>query len=377
MSENALTTPSTRTSAPTDRAEVRQALQAFIDKGFAGMQIRIRDHRGDWTASAGVRELGLQEPPSTDGLFRIGSATKTFVSAVVLQLVDEGLIGLDEPIAGHLTRFDLDPRITVRMLLQHTSGVFNFTGEYYPDGTVVEGIPWQGPEWVAERFHSYRPEELVEFALSKPARFEPGTDWSYANTNYVLASLLIHQLTGRPYGEELDRRVMQPLGLTDTRVPGSDPEIHGPHAHGYHRYQDGDEWKVLDVSRQDPSWVGAGGEMVSSTKDLAAFISALMSGKLVPDHLLAEMRAPYPTAPVPYGLGLFEQDLGDGRGTVYHHNGSVNGYATLMYATPDGGSTLTGSLTTGDADINAAAEFPPLLDDLLKAVFPGEREARG
>ncbi|MFB6556987.1 serine hydrolase domain-containing protein, partial [Streptomyces sp. NPDC056405] len=174
-----------------ERPELQQALQEIVDSGFAGVQLRVHDERGAWVGSAGVRKLGASVKPSTDGRFRIGSSTKTFTATLVLQLVAEGKLGLDAPAADHLPQFELDRRITVRMLLQHTSGVFNFTGEYYEDGTFAPGIPWQGPEFVANQFHTYPPEELVRLALSKPARFAPGTDWSYSNTNYVLAKLLV------------------------------------------------------------------------------------------------------------------------------------------------------------------------------------------
>ncbi|WP_268745061.1 serine hydrolase domain-containing protein [Paenibacillus sp. FSL H8-457] len=155
-----------------------------------------------------MSRLGEEAKPPTNGHFRIGSNIKTFTSTVMLQLVAEGRIGLDEPAVDYLPEFGLDRRITVRMLLQHTSGVFNFTGKYYEDGTVMPGIPWQGQEWVDNRFKTYRPEELVRLALSKPVRFEPGTDWSYSNTNYVLARLLIEKVTGSSLAEEMQRLIL-------------------------------------------------------------------------------------------------------------------------------------------------------------------------
>ncbi|CAM5740755.1 hypothetical protein SALBM311S_12198 [Streptomyces alboniger] len=100
--------------------------------------------------SAGLRKLGETAKPPTNGHVRIGSNTKTLTATAVLQLVAEGTVGLDAPVADFLPEFGLDPKITVRMLLQHTSGVFNFTGEYYDDGTFAPGIPatTAGQEWV-------------------------------------------------------------------------------------------------------------------------------------------------------------------------------------------------------------------------------------
>ncbi|MFG2395841.1 serine hydrolase domain-containing protein [Streptomyces lydicus] len=232
-----------------------------------------------------------------------------------------------------------------------------------------------GKEWVDNRFRTYRPEELVRFALSKPARFEPGTDQSYSNTNYTLAVLLIEQVTGRSYAEEMQRRILRPLGLRGTVVPGTSPEIPGPHAHGYYRYQDADQWKVVDVARQNLSLLVGAGDMISTTQDLHTFFSALLGGKLLPAPLLAEMRTPH--GPLGYGLGLFVQDLGpDGGGTIVHHNGGApGGYGALMISTPDGRRTLTAGLTTGDAATDPAQEFPKVLDRLIKAVFSGGQAA--
>ncbi|GIF16447.1 serine hydrolase domain-containing protein [Actinoplanes teichomyceticus] len=359
-----------------DRPELQTAIREIVDSGFAGVQLRVHDERGEWVDSAGVRRLGEAAKPPTNGHFRIGSNTKTFAAALVLQLVADGRIGLDRPVAAYLPEFPLDRRITVRMLLQHTSGVFNFTGEYYPDGTVVAGIPWQGQEWVDKRFKTYRPQELVQLALSKPARFEPGTDWSYSNTNYVLARLLVEQVTGRSFVEEMQRRILQPLGLTGTVSPESSPEIPEPHAHGYYTYQDAGRWKTVDITRVNPSWVSTGGDMISTTRDLHLFISGLMGGKLLPAPLLAEMCTPRPT-PVPnmgYGLGVFVQDAGPDGGTLITHNGGFAGWAALMYSTPDGSRTLTASLTTGDAEMDFAewAEaFQKAQHRLVTEVFCG------
>ena len=309
-----------------NRPDLEAMVQSVADYGFAGVQVRVHDERGDWVGSAGVRKVGSTAKPPTNGRFRIGSNTKTFVSTVVLQLVGEGKVGLDAPVADLLTEYGLDRRITVRMLLQHTTGLFDYTGAQLPDGTIVPGIPLGGQEFVDNRFHTYSRDELVRFSLSKPALFEPGTDWGYTNINYLLAGLLIEKVTGRPYGDELQRRILRPLGMRDTSLPGTSPEIPGPHAHGYYRYQDAGQFKVVDITRQNPSWVSAGGDMISTTGDLHTFISALAGGKLLPASLLAEMFAPHPTG-IPnmdYGLGVFVVTT-DGGGTVISHNGGIAG----------------------------------------------------
>ncbi|WP_306920748.1 serine hydrolase domain-containing protein [Streptomyces luteogriseus] len=360
------------THSDQDRPELQKAIEEMVESGFTGVAMRVHDERGEWVGSAGVRTLGETAKPPTNGYVRIGSNTKTFTATVVLQLVAEGTIGLDAPVADYLPEFELDPKITVRMLLQHTSGVFNFTGEYYDDGTFAPGIPatTAGQEWVDNRFKTYRPDELVRLALSKPVRFEPGTDWSYSNTNYVLARLLIEKVTGHSLAEEMQRLILGPLGLSDTMVPDTSPEIPEPHTHAYYRYEDAGQQRTVDVTRQNPSWISTGGDMISTSKDLHTFISALMGGKLLPAPLLAEMRKPHPK--VGYGLGVFVQDTGENGGTVITHNGGMAGHAALMYSTPDGSRTLTAALNyVDDAALSMAEAFQNATQRLVKEAFGG------
>ncbi|WP_433516737.1 serine hydrolase domain-containing protein [Nonomuraea sp. CA-143628] len=359
-----------------DRPELRKAIEEIVDSGFVGVSLRVHDERGEWAGSAGAAELGGTAKPPINGHVRIGSTTKTFTATLVLQLVAEGKVELDTPAAHYLPEFGLDERITVRMLLQHTSGLFNFSGEVYDDGTVVMGIPipygTTGKEWVDNRLKTYRPEELVRLALSKPARFEPGTGWSYSNTNYVLARLLIEKVTGRSVTEELRRLILEPLGLSGTMVPDASPEIPAPHAHAYYRYEDAGEQKTIDITRQNPSWISAGGDMISTLQDLHTFVSALLGGRLLPAPLLAEMCAPRPTG-IPnmdYGLGVFVVTT-DG-GTVISHNGAAVGHAALMSSTPDGSKTLVAALNcVDDADLSIAAAFQNAQQRLLNEVFGG------
>ncbi|MFI7687433.1 serine hydrolase [Nonomuraea sp. NPDC049655] len=169
----------------------------------------------------------------------------------------------------------------------------------------------------------------------------------------------------------MKRRILGPLKLRATVIPGT-TDLRGPHAHGYYRYQDAGQWKVVDVTRQNPSMLAGAGDMISTTKDLHTFFSALNTGKLLPARLLAEMRKPHPDSAGlfgSYGLGVYVQDLGPGCGTVLNHNGSATaGYATAMLSTLDGRTTLTASITYGDTAPDLAV-FPKALDNLLRAVF--------
>nr|WP_246609536.1 serine hydrolase domain-containing protein [Nonomuraea rhizosphaerae] len=363
--------PQTAGAAGQDRPELQQVIEEIVKTGIVGLTLHVHDARGDWTGSAGAAELGGTAKPPVNGHVRIGSVTKTFTATLVLQLVAEGKVELDTPAARYLPGLGLDERITVRMLLQHTSGVFNFTGEFYEDGTFAPGIAWSGKEWVDNRFKAYPTRELVELALSKPARFEPGTDWSYSNTNYALARLLIENVTGHSLAEEMRQRIVEPLGLTGTMAPTTETDLPEPHAHAYYRYEEAGQERTVDVTRQNPSWISSGGDMISTPQDLRTFISALVGGRLLPAELLAEMCTP--ESKVGYGLGVFVQKT-DGGATLITHNGGHGGNAALMYSTPDGGTILTGALNyVDDADLSLSEAFQKATQRLVEEVFGGER----
>jgi D-alanyl-D-alanine carboxypeptidase len=352
----------TAQAAP-DRDALRQAMAALTEAGAAGVQVRVHDEHGDWTGSAGVRTLHGGKVP-TDGRYRAGSITKTFVSTVVLQLVDEGALALDDPASEYLPEYGLDPRITVRMLLQHTSGLFNYTGERRPDGTIETGIPLYGNDFAENRFRTYHPDELIAVALAKPARFEPGTSWSYSNTNYILAGQLIERLTGTSYATQVRQRILRPLGLRETLLPGTWPGLPGPHAHGYYAYRQGDRLRVLDVTRVNPTWAGSAGEIISTTRDLDRFITALFGGRLLPADLLAEMREPLQLDPINgYGLGLETANVGPECGGVYQgHTGGVHGYQSFMFS--NGDERFEISVTVGAVD----SDDPDAMDRLGAAM---------
>jgi D-alanyl-D-alanine carboxypeptidase len=353
------------------RDGVAQAMVALVDAGVAGVQLRIHDGQGDWTGSAGTRELSGGRVP-TDGRFRAGSITKMFVSTVVLQLVREGRVVLDDPVAEYLPEYGFDPRITVRMILSHTSGLFNYTGETNPDGTTEPGLPLFGKEFVRNRFRTYTPRELIDVSLSKPARFAPGTSWSYSNTNYIVAGQLVERVTGTSWAFQVRHRILGPLGLRDTVLPGDRTDVPGPHAHGYYTVRrDNGEATVLDVTRLNPTWAGSAGEIISTTRDLDRFISALLGGRLLPAGLLSEMETPTPYQP--YGLGLMLLAAGPTCGGVYFgHTGGIHGYQSYLFSTPDRGTRFEVSVTMGAADIEdpaVATRIATALNNVLIAAL--------
>jgi D-alanyl-D-alanine carboxypeptidase len=351
------------------RDDLRQAMAALTEAGVAGVQLRVHDDQGDWAGSAGVRQLSGGTVP-TNGRFRVGSITKTFVSTVILQLVGEGKVVLDRLVADYLPQYGFDPRITVRMLLRHESGLFNYTGEPHADGTIEPGLPLLGTDFVANRYRTYTPDQLIAVSLSKPARFVPGTSWSYSNTNYIVAGQLIKKVTGTPWDVQVRKRILGPLGLRETVIPGTWSGLPLPHAHGYYTFHDNGTLEVVDATRVSPTWASSAGEIISTTHDLDRFVSALAGGRLLPADLLAQMTTP--SAFAPYGLGLELLDTGPTCGGVHiGHTGGMHGYQSFMFSTPDRGTRLEMSITTGSADLDdpaVAARVSAALNNLVIAI---------
>ncbi|MGN2637149.1 serine hydrolase domain-containing protein [Nocardia takedensis] len=351
--------PDARADAGPDPAALRRAMDAVVAAGASGVQVRVRGPWGEWVGTAGSARWASAEPVPTDGVFRAGSVTKTFVATVLLQLVAEGRVGPDDSVVGYLPRFDLDERVTVGMILGHTSGLRGYAGEAGPDGQPSPSALTLDPG------RTYRPEDLVRFALAQPAWFEPGARWHYSNTNYLLAGLLIEQITGTPYARQVEERILRPLGLADTSLPGTSPEIPPPHAHGYLGVSALGVPIPVDVTALNPSMAWAAGEILSTTADLEVFLDALLTGRLLPRALLARMTEFRPTSSRfgvdrAYGLGLVR--LSDAAGcSGIGHSGDIPGFHTEVYHSPDGARQVAVSVTQGALDSEDRARFSAYL----------------
>jgi D-alanyl-D-alanine carboxypeptidase len=348
-------------AAPAKKDTVQQTLDALVsDDDFPGTLAAVRDAKGrtrDYTA--GVSDLKSGDKVPVNGRVRIASNTKMFTATVVLQLVGEGKISLDAPVdtylPGLLRGDGIDGReITVRHLLQHTSGLVD-----YDDKFLAGGYP-------AVQHRHFEPRELVDAVLAEKALWAPGTKFSYSNANYVLAGLIVQKVTGRPIGEEITRRVIRKLGLGDTYWPSlGDQTIHGPHPHGY--FPTGAE--PADVTEQDPSMGWAAGQLVGTPRDLNTFMTALLDGKLLKPAQLAEMQKTVPapdfdlTGDATYGLGLGTFKLSCG-GVAWTHGGDAPGYVTRNAVTEDG-KAATIVVTSNAASLEAAQDVEQALDTAL------------
>lgn len=353
-------------SAPPHNARVEAGLQQVLDQAVVmpdvllpGASTYYRDPAyAPWSGSAGVSELEARMLMRPERRIRAGSILKTLVAAVTLQHVEEGGLSLDQTLPELLPKAVTDrvanaDRITLRMLLNHTSGIPEWTTD---DVNVTV---------VLDPAHVWTPDEALDIACSLPASFEPGTSWGYSNTNYTLLGMVLDRVGGMSWRAQVRARVLARLGLTSTALPEpGDRTVTSDYAHGYQDVGG----TVVDLSFVDPSMAGASGgnAMVTTVQDLARFIEALLAGELFARRetlvaMTTMVEAPNESGlPHRYGLGLESYDLGGT--TVIGNAGGAAGYATMMFRIPDRDVTLVTSINTSDMFANALSVFIPSLD---------------
>ena len=322
----------TASAAPSkgEAESLKSRAQGLLGDGYPAALAAVTDSKGESAGVAvGKGSLETGQAPPMDGEVRIGSNTKTFVAVVVMQLVQEGKVGLDEPIETYLPGLikgeGIDgSKITVRQLLQHTSGLPEYT-----DTTPGSGDIFQIKD------HYIPPRDLLDTALGKPAAFEPGTQWAYTNTNYVVLGMLVERVSQRPVGEQIDERIVKKLGLSHTYFPAPGEEkIRGTHPQGYHLSAGG---KLEDITEMDSAWAWAAGAMVSTPSELNTFFQAVFDGRLLSQSSIEEMKkgVDMGSGGRVYGLGLVGTPLSCG-GTSWGHGGTIPGYQTNDAVGPDG-----------------------------------------
>lgn len=315
----------------TPETPLTQRLESLVDEGFPAALASVTTADGHRTdVAVGVGDLESGERPPVDGEVRIGSNTKMYVATIVLQLVDEGAVELDAPIETYLPGLVTGEgisgaSITVRQLLQHTSGLPEYVSEIAADA-------------FGAQLTYIAPRALLDVALEKPAVFAPGERWEYSNTNYLVLGLLIEHLTSRVLHEQIHERIVEPLGLDATYLPvPGDRTVHGPHPLGYHQDTEGE---LRDITEMDPAFAWSAGAMVATPSDLNRFMQGLLGGELLSDAGLAAMQDSVPAGDelspgAVYGLGLQGYPLSCG-GMAWGHGGDIPGMQTRNAVGPDG-----------------------------------------
>jgi D-alanyl-D-alanine carboxypeptidase len=269
-------------------------------------------------------------PIPTDGRVRIGSVTKTFMAVLVLQLADEGRVDLDAPARTYVTNPPPQAGVTVRDLLQHTSGL---PGDAQPG--FLERIQGQ-PN------HPLTPQQILAFTRDVPPLFEPGTGWSYSNTDYIYLGLLIEDVTGLAVANVLRARIIQPLGLDDT-YPRRRRTGTACHSRSHTNRRARVPLRLSVHFDRDERVDGRRHGFIRRRP--RPFFRALFAGKLISQSALGEMTSIAPGSqvddpPSGYGLGLTEWHPAEFPGMeLYGHGGGIAGFLTLVFHDPAKGIT--------------------------------------
>lgn len=301
------------TPPATQREALQETLDALVTAGAPGAIGYLRTNDERQYAASGYANVARRERADVRQRFRIASNTKAFTATVVLQLVGERRLSLDAPVAGWLPEIPED--ITVRQLLNHTSGLYDPT---------TEKEFWT-PYLSGDRGYVYQPKDLVARSVAH-ARV-PG----YSNTNYLVAGQLIEKVTGHSAVSELYKRILVPLHLVDTSFPTMDPTIHGRHLRGY--ALDG----RTDLTVFSPSYDWTAGALMSTVDDLAKFYRALLKGTLLKPAELAELKSTTKVDGVSMGLGIDRLELPCENGTrvVWANSGGGPGFNSYAMTSED------------------------------------------
>ncbi|WP_219825688.1 serine hydrolase domain-containing protein [Nonomuraea typhae] len=318
-------------AARCDTRPIQTALKA-LEKIGAGITVTVRSPRcGVWTGGVGLADRKTGRKVTGNEHSRIGSNTKTWTATVVLQLVGEGKIKLDDTVDQYLPGLirteHYDGRtITIRQLLQHTSGLPDYLSAPF----------WEDEE--AHRWDHIEPLQTVQQALPLPPPERTPSGFAYSNTNYNLAGLIVAKVTGRGIDTEIDQRIVKRLGLRETSWPGDRTTIPKPDLRGYVR--DGRAW--VDKTEWNTSEADASGALISTGADTTAFWTALLTGKLLAPAQLAEMKQTIPDDyGQDYGLGVEGYRFGSGL-VAWGHSGSMaSGHKFRNAVTEDGRRAVT------------------------------------
>ncbi|MFF1491349.1 serine hydrolase domain-containing protein [Streptomyces sp. NPDC058304] len=306
--------------------------------------------KGDYVRAFGVADKATGRPISTDMNMRIGSVTKTFTVTALLQLVDQGKVGLDDPIGKYVSGVPNGNRITLRELAGMRSGLFN----YSEDEGFFKAL-------TSNPRRPFTPQELLAYSFKHPVLFEPNAKFYYCNTNLILLGLVVEKQSGQKLDAYINQKVVRPAGLRHTLFPVG-AEFPSPHSQGY--TDQTATGKVEDAADWNPSWGWAAGAMISDLGDLKTWARVLATGTLLKPATQAERLKVVDALPgTGYGLGIFNVQGWIG------HNGSLPGYQALVVYLPQAKATLTLTLNT---DISYKGSEPSTLfgEAITKIVTP-------
>jgi D-alanyl-D-alanine carboxypeptidase len=359
-----------------DSAQLDTALDKVHRAGMPGVFAEVRNGGHVWRGASGFADVSTGRPVSPDMRHRVGSISKSFTAAAVLQQVESGHVGLDMPISHYLPQFVPGERgrtITVRMLMNHTSGLADYLPYAYPSLKAFPSLADTTPQSVDDnRFNRFDSSELIQMGVKAAAVGAPGgTPGVYSNTNYQLLCQLLEHVTGSTAEMRITRDVIERAGLRDTEIPTT-AHVSGPHSQMYEAW-----FGMIDPPRDysiyDMSWVGPAASLISTVADLNSFFSLLLAGEIVNRSSLAQMQCTVPVVSfdgkkIDYGLGLHKVEV-PGHGTFWGHDGTVWGAGALSMIRADRKrqmSVAVNLIRWNKLDASGRPQHHPL-DDALSA----------
>jgi D-alanyl-D-alanine carboxypeptidase len=349
-------------------AAFQSLLDEYVAKGLPGAALLIHDSDGVWMGAAGMADIEKNIAMSPCTVSKVASVTKTYIGVLIMQLVEQGLIDLDAEVSVYLPddkirKVNNAAESTIRQLLNHTSGIYDIiTGsDFYL--AILNDPP-----------HKWEPDDLLKFAYNKDAYFAPGADCKYSNTNFLLLSMILDEVTGKPHCDMMQSNILQPLGVNDTYYYWHDP-IPGHTAQGYFDlYHNG---KICNVTNYNTGSGNGYGGIYANVYDMMVFIEALLVQKtLVTQESLDQMLTfDQPLEPDTYrytGLAIYKDfiDREDSTEFSYGHRGRDLGYSGDLDWFPKNGTTMALLVNYGtDGESSLRPVFKELRSEIVDEIF--------
>ena len=347
---------------PEQEAELQRAVDEYAPQiGYPGIVAGVwQAGVGGYVATTGVSNLETGRPMGAGLHHRIGSVTKTMTATLVLQLVNRGRLHLQDPVSEYVRRVPFGDRITIRMLLNHTSGIHDFTF-------------WEFRKFLGQPHRNWRPPQLIRRAVRAPRYCPPGECWVYSNTNYLLLGTIVREITHQRLRALYERRIWDRLGMDDTSFRPRRPTPK-PAVHGYLGSAEG----LKDITDWNFSWAWSAGGVSSTLADLRRWGPALATGRGILNARMQRKRlrtVSVPDAPGDgYGLGILKAPGGP-LGELYGHDGETPGYDSIVLHSPSAKLTVValGNTSAGTDPVRPTPlsdeELVDLVPQLLKIVI--------
>jgi D-alanyl-D-alanine carboxypeptidase len=348
-------------------SEFESLLSSIVSSGVPGMMLTVHDSQnGYWSGVAGLADLGSGVSLEPCNITRVGSTVKTFTAVSILLLQEDGLLNIDDPITDYLTTDDIRgiknaKLATVRQLLQHSSGIFNY----------IQSLQFQTAS-LNDLAKTWQPKELVDYARGKDSYFSPGSDVRYSNTGYVLLGMIIEHVTGKPFYRFFEERIFEPLQMNFTRFAAQDPIPDGIIRGYVDLYSNLQLINATNYSGWD--YFTADGGLISNAYDLNLFLTSLVSGKLLSSSSLDEMMTwQLPSEqdpeefPLYYGLGIFKIETEFG--PAYLHSGDAIGYYASMVYFPAQKVTITWAVNGNYGKVDEFTQTKDAMNRIFTAVL--------